>query len=204
MLFAYVNPPYALFLGKKNLQSLKQIEGLKIRSGGGAQDIMLRMLGASPVRTTAVEVYESLARGTVDGIVFPPPTAVVYNLQAETKSVTEAENFGSIPVAFVINESHWRKIPEDLRKIIVEVGERTTRHLCKLTDEDVARSYQKFREANLEIVHLNAEDNAKLKSIFSSVKVDWINALEQRGKPAKAAIQAFDEAISESKALENN
>ena len=190
MLFAYVNPPYQLFLNH-DFTGLDDLSGLKIRSSSGPQDLMLRQLGAAPVRTTATEVYESLSRGTVDGMVFPPPTALVYETQKFTKFMTKGENFGSVPVTYVINEKSWAKVPADLQNIILKIGERTTRRICEMTDQDTAESFGKFQEAGAQIISLNDADSSRLRGIFDGVAQDWIKKLEDRGKPAKAAYDAF-------------
>ena len=44
---------------------------MKLRSTGGAQDLTLRAIGAVPVRMAAPDAYESLSRGTMDGLLFP-------------------------------------------------------------------------------------------------------------------------------------
>jgi len=197
LLFAYVNPPYQLFLNH-DFQSLDDLDGLKIRSASGPQDLLLRKLGAAPVRTTAVEVYEALSRGTVDGLVFPPPTAIVYDVQNFTKNVTRGENFGSVPVAYVISDRSWRKLSPELQKTILAVGEKTTQRICQMTDDDVATSFEKLAAKGANVIHLSEADNEKLQGVFAAVSDDWIQKLEERGKPAKAAYQAFQQAVQQS------
>ncbi len=194
MLFAYVNPPYQLFLNHA-YESLDDLAGLKIRSASGPQDLMLRELGAAPVKTTAVEVYEALSRGTVDGLVFPPPTALVYEVEKFTQNVTQGENFGSVPVTYVISRSSWDAIPADLQEIILEVGERTTQRICEMTDEDVAESFEKFEAAGAKVIALSDADRERLEGVFETVSSDWIAKLEERGKPGEAAYEAFQAAV---------
>jgi TRAP-type C4-dicarboxylate transport system substrate-binding protein len=40
-------------------------------SGGGALDAMVRGADAVPVRISSPELHEALARGTIDGLLFP-------------------------------------------------------------------------------------------------------------------------------------
>nr|WP_280968936.1 MULTISPECIES: hypothetical protein [unclassified Bradyrhizobium] len=66
------------------------MQGLKLRTTGGAQDLTLRALNAVPVRMAAPDAYESLSRGTMDGLLFPLDSVVSYGLDKLVKHATEA------------------------------------------------------------------------------------------------------------------
>jgi TRAP-type C4-dicarboxylate transport system substrate-binding protein len=60
-------PAYQIELGTSRvINSAKDLEGLKIRTTGGAMDLMMRSIKGIPVRMAAPEVYESLSRGTLE------------------------------------------------------------------------------------------------------------------------------------------
>ena len=96
-------PPYHIFTARQIVQSDKDVQGLKLRTTGGAQDLTLRSIGAVPVRMAAPEAYESLSRGTLDGLLFPLESVVSYGLDKLVKHVTDGTGFGSFVVAFSIN-----------------------------------------------------------------------------------------------------
>src|ERR1700733_3217532 len=61
-------PAYQVQLAtSREIKTAKDLEGLKIRTTGGAMDLMMRSIGGVPVRMAAPEIYESLTRGTLDG-----------------------------------------------------------------------------------------------------------------------------------------
>jgi TRAP-type C4-dicarboxylate transport system substrate-binding protein len=197
VMYAYVNPPYQVFLGKRELQTPADLQGLKLRSVGGAQDFMLKRMGAVPVRLTAPEVREALSRGTVDGMVFPVPTVLSYDIQGLIRSATQGENFGSATVTYMISEARWQKLPEAARAAMLEVGERTTRRACSLTDQDVEKSFARFREIGMKLVRFSPAEREALNKVFAAVADDWANSLEGRGRPALAALAAFREALAQ-------
>jgi TRAP-type C4-dicarboxylate transport system substrate-binding protein len=80
MIFTLVLPPYQLFTSKAKLDSYKSVEGLKLRTAGGAMDATARAFGAVPVRMAAPEIYESLSRGTIDGMLLPHASVLSYDL----------------------------------------------------------------------------------------------------------------------------
>src|SRR3546814_4525515 len=70
-LFAIVVEPYQFYTASKQVRTIDDVKGLKLRSTGGAMDIFARKIGAIPVRMAAPEARESLSRGTLDGLIFP-------------------------------------------------------------------------------------------------------------------------------------
>jgi len=195
LLFAYVNPPYQLFTSQP-LTSFDDLSGLKIRAGSGSQELMLRSYGAAPVKTVAVEIYEALSRGTVDGMIFPPPTALVYETEKFIKSYTQEMNFGSVPVGYLINDKVWNGLPDDLKAVLNEVGEETTRRICKLTDRDTAVSFEKFAAVGAERFVPSEEEVAKLNKVLSEVSDKWVDRLDERGLKGRAAYEAFVSAVA--------
>src|SRR5262245_14751891 len=104
LLMEVVLPPYQVLTTKQAVGVIKDLQGLKLRTTGGAQDLTLRALGAVPVRMAAPDVYESLSRGTLDGLVFPLESVGSYGLEKLVKHATEGVSFGSFIVAFSINQ----------------------------------------------------------------------------------------------------
>ncbi|MHC2884428.1 TRAP-type C4-dicarboxylate transport system substrate-binding protein [Bradyrhizobium barranii subsp. barranii] len=105
LLLAVVLPPYQVWTVKSKVETTKDMQGLKLRTTGGAQDLTLRALSAVPVRMAAPDAYESLSRGTMDGLLFPLDSVVSYGLDKLVKHATEGVSFGSFIVAYSINQS---------------------------------------------------------------------------------------------------
>jgi TRAP-type C4-dicarboxylate transport system substrate-binding protein len=123
------------------------------------------------------------------------PTVLAYDLQGLIKLSTRGENFGSVANAYVISEKKWQSLPETVRTVITEVGETATRRACELTDRDVATAYDKFRQLGIKQITFDDEDKRKLKELFATVSDEWAKNIEERGKPAKAGLAAFAEAL---------
>src|SRR5690606_34681662 len=144
-MFTLVLPPYQVFTGGKPLTNVKSIEGLKLRTAGGAMDATVRKFGGVPVRMAAPELYESLSRGTVDGMLFPYASLISYDLPGITKYGTTGENFGSAVLTYVISENRWKKLSPEAQKAMAEAGQKTTERACSMTDQDTERDIEKIR-----------------------------------------------------------
>ena len=59
---------------KRPINSLEDLRGLKIRTGGGIVNDVFKSIGATGMFKPAPEVYELMAGGIIDGFVFPKET----------------------------------------------------------------------------------------------------------------------------------
>jgi len=195
--FAYVNAPYQVVLARKPLASLADLAGLKLRSVAGPQEALVHALKAVSVRMAAPNIYESLSRGTLDGILFPATQVLAYDLQGLTKYATTGENFGTTSVSYLISEKRWAALPADIREIMSRIGDDTSRNLCRFIDSDTVESERKMQAAGVKFVRFSVEDKRALNELFGQVQKDWTAALERRNIPANAAIEQFHAAFKQ-------
>lgn len=194
VLFVYVNPAYQILM-KSPIERLADLKGKKIRVAGSAQFLMMKQLGAVPVRTSAPEVHQALSRGTVDGVNFPIPTVFSYDLQNMITAATRGGKFGTAAVTYVMSRDRWDKLPEDVKKAIEDVGERTTNRVCGLTDADVEKGYQALASGGVKLISLDAADQKAFAQVAAMVEKDWVDQIEKSGKPARETREAWLQAL---------
>ena len=197
-LFVFVLPPYELYLAKARLENLKSIEGLKIRPTSGTVELV-RDLHAIPVQIAAPEVYESLSRGTIDGVLFPSSSIFAYNLQGLLKYSTSGENFGTFVGVYAISEKRWKTLPTGVQKAMTEVGEDITFRTCKFVDGIKAKDTEKLRQLGVTMVQLPEADKRKLGTLTNTVSTVWAQAQDKRGKPGTEVLNAFRAALPPAK-----
>ncbi|MFY0677836.1 MAG: TRAP transporter substrate-binding protein DctP [Neptuniibacter sp.] len=113
----YIQPPVYV-LTKKQINSIEDFKGLKIRAPG-AYGKFLRNLGASPVSLSWSEIYTSLATGVIDG-------SIGSNMidHRDGNHVEVAKYMYRLPLAgaqvlpIVVNRNAWKKLPEDLQAAV--------------------------------------------------------------------------------------
>lgn len=113
----YIQPPVYV-LTKKQINSVEDFKGLKIRAPG-AYGKFLRNLGASPVSLSWSEIYTSLATGVIDG-------SIGSNMidHRDGNHVEVAKYMYRLPLAgaqvlpIVVNRNAWKKLPEDLQEAV--------------------------------------------------------------------------------------
>ncbi|MEP7205640.1 MAG: TRAP transporter substrate-binding protein DctP [Casimicrobiaceae bacterium] len=194
LLFAIVQPPFQIYSTKK-LDTLKDLEGQKLRTTGGAMDLMVRKLKGAPVRMAAPEVYESLSRGTIDGGVLAVVSVGSYNLGSLVKYGTQNENFGSAALLYEISETAFKKLSPDVQKAMVEAGQDITFKACSKIDEDAARDNEKMRANGVKLGRIAAADHPAMEAAMTAVGAEWAEGLDKRGKPGSVVLREFRQAL---------
>ena len=197
LLMQVVLPPYQVFTTKQKVESINDLQGLKLRTTGGAQDLTLRALGAVPVRMSAPDAYESLSRGTLDGLLFPMESVSSYGLDKLVKRATEGVSFGSFIVAYSINQGAWDRLPADVKTAMEEASEAIEPKVCAEVDREQIGSREHLQQAGVPFEPIPDESRVKIREKLKGVGQEWAAGLDGRGKPASAALREFDALLAE-------
>jgi TRAP-type C4-dicarboxylate transport system substrate-binding protein len=197
LLTAVALPPYQILTVKGPVKTEADLKGLKLRSTGGAQDLTLRTVGSVPVRMAAPETYESLSRGTLDGVLFPLDSVVSYSVEKLVRYSTEGANFSSFIVAYSISDAAWNGLSAEVKKVITEVSDEITKSACASVDQQDAEIKQKLKEAGVQFLPISTEFKGKLDEMLKDVATQWSKGLDTRGRKGSAALAEFRQAVAE-------
>jgi TRAP-type C4-dicarboxylate transport system substrate-binding protein len=188
-------PPYHIFTARQIVQSDKDVQGLKLRTTGGAQDLTLRSIGAVPVRMAAPEAYESLSRGTLDGLLFPLESVVSYGLDKLVKHATDGTGFGSFVVAFSINQNVWNSLSPDVQEAMNDAAEELEPKMCREVDEEEVQARKRLEDSGVKFDRLSVETQQTFKGLLKGVGTTWAAGLDGRGKDGTAVLNEFEAAL---------
>jgi TRAP-type C4-dicarboxylate transport system substrate-binding protein len=195
-LITFALPTYQILLStRKPINSLADIEGLKIRTAGGALDLMMRSIKAVPIRMSPPEIYESMSRGTLDGALLGYQSAVSYDLIGLLKTGTLNEPLSSVVITYSISAAKWKALPEAVQKVLAEEGERITKESCAKFAEAEEQALAKAKEKGIKLIKFSPDDEKTMKSVFDAVSQDWTSGLDSRGKPGTEALKVWNEAL---------
>jgi len=190
LLFTIVLPPYQI-ITRKPFSNLKEIEGMKIRASGSAKELVLKKLKAIPVLMPTPDVYESLSRGTIDGVLFPFNSLAPYEIHKLSKTGTIGENFGTFVANWVISEKRWQSLPPAVQQDLTAMGEQIVRSTCAQIEKDEAGDIEKVKAAGVKLTPLSAADKATVATVMHDVAKDWADTLDKRGKSGTEVLNAF-------------
>jgi TRAP-type transport system periplasmic protein len=166
VLYMTTSGPLILEAVNKPVKTLEDLKGLKIRATGSASDVV-KALGALPVPLEMPDVYESLRRAVIDGVMVDLSTLKYWKFAEVVKYVTASWQLGTgISFYFVMNKDKWNGLPSDIQKIFTDVAFETMNTQAALWNEMDMEGVDLFKTGGGQVFTLtNAEATKWMKAI---------------------------------------
>tara|TARA_Y100001970_G_scaffold202685_1_gene246778 strand:- start:63 stop:1112 length:1050 start_codon:yes stop_codon:yes gene_type:complete len=143
---------------RKPVKTLKDLQGLKLRTAGAWLEISKGM-GASPVTMPGGEVYTALERGTID--------ATEWGTLYENKSpgfhkvtkyvIIPGVHQPTAPFELLINKKAWGKLSKEDKKLVEDAAFMTTMNSWLTIGDEDAKALEFFKSKGNEIIELAPE-----------------------------------------------
>lgn len=163
------------------VRSPEDLKGLRMRTPGLAVSVMLKALGASPVARPPAQIYESLERGVLDGVVTTWDLVGALKLNETLKYHTDARAYAA---AFyvVMNKQTYASLPEEARKAIDEIsGDALVAKFGPWWDKWEARGKEDAVQRKQEIVVLDDDARAAWAKQLEPMIGDYLDELSGQG-----------------------
>src|SRR5262245_6645524 len=182
LLSVFTHGPGQMYNSKRAINTLKDLDGLKIRVGGGLVNDITKNLGAVPMLKPAPESYELLSSGVADGLFFPKESPLSFKLVPLIKYVTYVPGgLYNVSFAWIANTAKWGQISAADRKAIEPLlGEALARRSGQAWDAADAKGEAAVREAKIPIVIAGPQLMAEIKAKTEPLEQEWI---EKKAKP---------------------
>jgi len=178
----------------KEVKSLADIKGLKLRLGGGVSGDVGAALGATGIRVPAPKVYETLASKAADGVMMPMEGRKGFKLTEVAKNVYEMPGgFYRGSFALIMNTDKFKSISEADQKALMGVfGEPASKMAGAVWDEIDAIGVEatKATADNTMMVASDA-DQAAYAKIGATLKEKVLAEVKAKGVDAQAAYDAI-------------
>ncbi len=172
------------FLLKKEIKTLDDLKGVKLRSPGPIYNDVIEKIGGVEVSLPVSDLYDAMDRGIVDGTVMAPSALLSFRLMEVTDQIVEL-NMYATPFIFFANKDLWAKVSDADKKVIMDIVATFPERIGKQYDAEVAHAMGLAKEKGKNVYQLSAADMAKFHSIVDPMKQGWIEELEAAGKPGR-------------------
>lgn len=175
---------------KEEWSTVEDLKGIKI-GGAGPNLPWLEYVDAIPVQSTLPEGYLALKTGVYTGWLMTPSAYNGFKFYEPAPYYTLI-GFGAMPVVMLTaNKKKMESLPDDVRKIITEVG--------TAWEEKNGEAMDASQEFGLKKL---AENGAFIKTLPESIRTSWAESLadfpkkqteeaESRGLPGVAVMQSY-------------
>ena len=182
---------------KKPVATINDLQGLKIRTGGGVAELVAKALGTSAFVKPAPESYELLKSGVADGVFFPMESIISFKLDTVLEQATlfpggmYSSSFG-----FFMNEDKWNKLPKQDQEAITKIsGEWIARHAGSSWDEADRKGLEVLKKSGVKIVNANPELVAEVKKRSAPIIDEWIKEATAKGVDGARILAEFHEEL---------
>jgi TRAP-type C4-dicarboxylate transport system substrate-binding protein len=196
LLGVFTHGPGQMFT-KKPIATIGDLQGLKIRTGGGVAEGVAKAVGASAFVKPAPESYELLKSGVADGTFFPVESVVSFKLDTV---VTQATLFPggmySSSFGFFMNEDKWNKLPKQDQEALEKIsGEWIARHAGNSWDEADRKGFDALKKSGVAIVEANPELAREVRRRSEPIIQDWVQKASAKGVNGAAILAEFREEL---------
>lgn len=177
-LFVGISTRYEVFTRDRQVSMPEDLQGLQLRSGGGAQDRAVRELGAAPVAMTASEMYEAIQRGTVDGTAVNAISVLPYNLQEVVDYGTIGAPMGNFTAIYTMRNDVFEELPEDLQEIVLESAAKANQNVCEAIEQQNEEANEILLEEGTELYELTDDELAEWLERVEPAVTQWVEDLD--------------------------
>jgi TRAP-type C4-dicarboxylate transport system substrate-binding protein len=196
LLGVFTHGPGQMFT-KKPVSTIADVQGLKIRTGGGVAEKVANALGASAFVKPAPESYELLKTGVADGVFFPMESVVSFKLDTVLEQATlfpggmYSSSFG-----FFMNQAKWDALPKEDQAALEKIsGEWIARHAGRSWDNADRIGLDALKKSGVKIVDANAALVAEVQKRSAPIIEDWVKQASAKGVDAAKILAEFREEL---------
>lgn len=193
LLGVFTHGPGQIYNTKHAITSVKDLEGLKIRVGGGIVNDVARALGAVPMLKPAPESFELLSQGVADGVFFPKESPVAFKLTPIIKHVTYVPGgLYNTSFALIANPAKWQQISAADRTAISKfTGEALAHRAGKAWDAADTRGEKAVAAAKIPVVNASPQFVAEIKAKTDALEKAWVEKAKAKGVDGVAVLAAL-------------
>ncbi len=121
ILFLWASVPFFIINNKREIKTLEDLKGLKLRIAGGPPTEAAKTLGISPMLVGMPDSYITIQKGVMDGM------AATWDILGGFKQYEVVKYYTYVPLytiyfSFAMNWNSWNSLPPDIQKVFTDLG----------------------------------------------------------------------------------
>jgi len=183
----WAGDPRFLITTKKQVKTMEDVRGLKLRVPGGPPTDQIKVLGAVPIMMPMPDAYQSLDKGVIDGMDMSWEGTLSYRLYEVVRYYTVAP-LTTTYFSMIINKQKWDNFPKDIQAAITGVSGLEASRFWGRNFFDTARGevLERVKKGNHTMVtySLPPDEVAKWTRVSGEpLWKEWVKKMEGKGRP---------------------
>jgi TRAP-type C4-dicarboxylate transport system substrate-binding protein len=176
---------------KKQVKKPEDLNGLRIRTGGGVFDKIAKKYGIATVTIASPEVYEAAQRGIVDGIAFSFASVKGYRTNELEKYHTLGLRMGAWPAAYGMNKKKWDSLPKDIQAAVLQAGKDSSRYFAENWDKEQVELAAQYEKEGMVLTRVSKADLANWMKPLKGIEEEWAKDMDGKKLPGQAVLKQY-------------
>jgi TRAP-type C4-dicarboxylate transport system substrate-binding protein len=171
---------------KKSVASTDDLKGMQVR-GTGSDVPLIEAMGGTPVGMPFGEVYLSLQRGIVEGMISNYASVKAAKIGEVTGFTTE-HNVRSAGFWVAMNKDTWNGLDPETQKAFDAASQAAVAMMGKVLDDAQAAGRAYVLEIGNKIVTPTDAQKATFDKALAPIRDEWVDEMTQKGLPGKEVL----------------
>jgi len=177
----------------RQVKTMADFKGLKMRAPTRQTNKLLAALGASPVGMPLPAIPDAVSKGTIDGFLLPWEVMPSLKLHEMVKFHSETDPsrpaLYSAVFVFAMNQARYDSLPADLKQVIdANSGAVLSRQIGKVWDGSQAAGRKAAQERGNSFYTIPASELDNWVKASASLYDDWVADMDKRGNNGRAML----------------
>ncbi len=183
---------------KREIRSLTDLQGLKVRVTGGYLHEITSSLKMVPLLKPATESYELLSSGVADGTLLPMESMAAFHLPKVTTHTLLVPGGFYFATFFVgVNEGKYKSLSPEARAALDAMsGEALVRLAAGVFDAGDAKVLKELEASGHKFNVANDQLTREIRTATAHVEKLWLDEIKAKGIEGSEALRYFREQIA--------
>jgi TRAP-type transport system periplasmic protein len=193
LLASWVHDEGYVHTNGRQVKTLSDFKGLKMRAPTRQTNKLLAALGATPVGMPLPAIPDAVSKGTIDGFLLPWEVMPSLKLQELVRYHTETDPsrpaLYSAVFVFAMNQAKYDSLPADLKAVIdANSGAALSQQIGKVWDGSQAAGRRAAQERGNPIYMVPASELDNWVKASAPLVDDWVADMDKRGNNGRAML----------------
>lgn len=184
-LFLHTNCDSPISTVDKKIETVSDIKGMQVRANSGPPTAFVQNLGGNPVAIAIGEVYSSLEKGVIDGLITDWHAIKSFKFFEQANFYLN-EHINVSTYFMLMNQAKYDSLPKDLQKILDEASGEAAIEFTGAWDQYQTDVMKTIEDNGDEIYTLSDSESAKLKAVADKTTEEWIASVTAAGYDGQA------------------
>ena len=181
---------YQMF-STKPLNSLSDLEGMKIAGAGYNLRYLEGIPGAAGVRGGLPTFYNMLQTGVVEAAMLWPEAAKTFKIAEVAPYMLQADLGAVNSKTVTVNADVWANLSDEVKEVLQAVAIEYRDHVAGIAMDRAEASRQAYIDGGGTVVEMSAEERQAWADSMPNIAAEWAAKLDSTGAPGTAMLNAY-------------